>query len=506
MRSLFVKVFLWFWLATTLSGLALFLIGLATQTGPPAEHRRRAVEQWQHLAGQTLALYGETATALLEGGGWTTFNEHTALLERTSGIRVVLFLRGKETIFERDISPEARRLADRAAHTGRTEVEDAGEALWLATPALGSRGEPYVLAGVLAGPPLHAAVPPPPTSGLWTGFVAEFPRFARGFSMPALVSFIVGGLVCLGLAWHLTAPVRRLRTAAQRLAGGDLTARVGTGPVKGRDEIAALSGDFDLMAGRIEGLMTAQQHLLRDISHELRSPLARLNVALELARQRSPAEAASALDRISRETERLNDLIGQLLALAQLDSGSDRIAREPVSLTRLVQAIAADANFEAQTRGRSVRAVVEEETSVHGSEEMLRQGIENVVRNAVRYTAEHTQVDITLSRRRAASGDAAIIHVRDRGPGVPEEALSRMFLPFYRVADARDRQTGGTGIGLAITERAARLHGGTVTATNAPDGGLIVKIVLPAAAPQVSADPGLSVPPTRQSSDLPNRR
>jgi len=294
-----------------------------------------------------------------------------------------------------------------------------------------------------------------------------------------LVSFVVGGLVCLGLAWRLTAPLRRLRTAAQRLAGGDLTARVGTGPVKGRDEIAALGRDFDLMAGRIEELMTAQRHLLRDISHELRSPLARLNVALELARQRSGEETRSALDRIGREAERLNDLIGQLLTLTQLESGGDRIAREPVSLTHLVQAIAADANFEAQTRQRTVRAVVDDELTVQGSEEMLRQGIENVVRNAVRYTAESTHVDISVSRRRGDSGDAAVIRIRDHGPGVPEHALSQLFLPFYRVADARDRQTGGTGIGLAITERAVRLHKGTVTAANAPDGGLIVEIALP---------------------------
>jgi len=483
MRSVFVKVFLWFWLATTLSGLALFLIGLATQTGPPAEHRRRAVEQWRHLTGQTLALYGETATGLLERGGRTALDEYTALLERTSDIRVVLFLRGKETIFERETATEARRLAERAADSGRTEIEDAGEALWLATRVLGPRGEPYVVVGVLAGPRLHAAVPPPPTSGLWTGFLAEFPRFARGFSMPALVSFFVGGLVCLGLAWRLTAPLRRLRTAAKRLAGGDLTARVGAGPVKGRDEIAALGRDLDLMAGRIQELMTAQQHLLRDISHELRSPLARLNVALELARQRSGDEAKSALDRIGREAERLNDLIGQLLTLTQLENGGDRIAREPVSLTQLVQAIAADANFEAQTRQRTVRAVVDDEVTVQGSEEMLRRGIENVVRNAVRYTAENTQVDISVSRRRGASGDSAIIRIRDHGPGVPEDALSKLFLPFFRVADARDRQTGGTGIGLAIAERTVRLHHGTVSAVNALDGGLTVTVVLPLTSP-----------------------
>jgi two-component system sensor histidine kinase CpxA len=169
--------------------------------------------------------------------------------------------------------------------------------------------------------------------------------------------------------------------------------------------------------------------------------------------------------------------------LTQLESGGDRIAREAVPLTPLVQAIAADANFEAQTRQRTVRAVVDDDLTVQGSAEMLRRGIENVVRNAVRYTAESTQVEISLSRRCTDSGAMAVIRVRDRGPGVPEQALSKLFVPFYRVADARDRQTGGTGIGLAIAERAVRLHGGTVTAANAPEGGLIVEITLPTSQP-----------------------
>jgi two-component system sensor histidine kinase CpxA len=482
MRSLFVKVFLWFWLATTLSGLALFLIGLTTQTGPPAEHRRRTLEQWSLLTGQTLALYGETAAALLERDGPAALEDYTALLERTSGVRVVLFLRGKQAVFHRGASANAQRLAERTMDSGRVDFEDAGDTLLVATRVLGPRGESYAIVAVVAGPHPPGMALPPRTPGLWTALLVEFPRFARGFSMPALVSLFVGGLVCLGLAWRLTAPLRRLRAAAQQLASGDLTARVGAGSQRGRDETAALGRDFDHMAERIQGLLTTQQQLLRDISHELRSPLARLNVALELARQRSGEEATSALDRIAREAERLNGLIGQLLTLTQLESGGGRIAREAVSLTGLVEAVAADANFEAETQNRSVRAVVEEELIVHGSEEMLRRAIENVVRNAVRYTAEHTRVDVTVSRRHGRPTDEAIIRIRDRGPGVPESALSQLFLPFYRVADARDRQTGGTGIGLAITERAVHLHNGTVTAANAPDGGLVVEILLPVSA------------------------
>jgi signal transduction histidine kinase len=484
MRSLFLKVFLWFWLATTLSGVALFLIGLATQTGPSAEHRLRAMEQWRHLTGQTLALYGETAAALLQRDGRAALEDYTQRVEQATGIRIVLVLRRNDTVLDRDAPDAVRRLAARAAESGRLEVDPLDGVPAVATRILGPHGEPYVIAGIPAGPGPPWVIPPPPRPpGLWSAFLGEFPRFARGFSMPALVSFFVGGLVCLGLAWRLTSPVRRLRAAAQRLADGDLAARVGARPVKGGDEIAALGRDFDLMAGRIEELMTTQQQLLRDISHELRSPLARLNVALELARQRSGPEAKTPLDRIDREAERLNDLIGQLLTLTQLENRGEAIAFAPVSLGRLVEAIASDANFEAQTRGRTVQAAVQDDLMIQGSEELLRRGIENVVRNAVRYTAEHTQVDITVSRRAGRSGAEAVIRVRDHGPGVPEDALPQLFLPFYRVADARDRQSGGTGIGLAITERALRLHNGTVSAENAPDGGLLVTLALPLRAP-----------------------
>jgi signal transduction histidine kinase len=479
MRSLFVKVFLWFWLATILSGVALFAIGFATQTGPAAGHRRRGAEEFRRFTGQALAVYGQTAAPLLERDGPAVLEDYTGRLEQTTDIRVVLFLRGKEPVLDRGASASARRLAERTLASGTPEVDITGDVPLLATQVLGPGGEPYVIVGFLAGPPPHGPGPPSPIPGPEPGLLAEVGRFGRGFGMPSLVSLIVGGLVCLGLAWHLTAPVRRLRSAAQRLAAGDLTARVSGGPVKGHDEVAALGRDFNLMADRIEGLMTAQQQLLRDISHELRSPLARLNVALELARQKAGLAARDPHDRIEREADRLNTLIGQLLILTQLECGGELLKRGPVSLTSLVQSIASDANFEAQTRRRAVQAVVEADVAIQGSEEMLRRGVENVVRNAVRYTAEHTQVDILVSRRRGGSGDAAILRIRDHGPGVPEHALSQLFLPFYRVADARDRQTGGTGIGLAITERAVRLHGGSVTAANAPDGGLIVEITLP---------------------------
>jgi len=185
-------------------------------------------------------------------------------------------------------------------------------------------------------------------------------------------------------------------------------------------------------------------------------------------------------DRIEREAERLNELIGQLLTLARLESGAEATEKELVNLASLVDEIAADADFEARSRHRAVRLVTSEEYTTTGNAELLRRAIENVVRNAVRYTAEGTAVEIALGGQRTGGDPQAVISIRDHGAGVPEAALADLFRPFYRVADARDRQTGGIGLGLAITERAVRLHGGTVTAANAPDGGLIIEIHLPA--------------------------
>jgi len=304
---------------------------------------------------------------------------------------------------------------------------------------------------------------------------------------------LIGGAFCYWLARHLTAPVAKLRKATNDLANGNLEARVGPSMRKRRDELAALGTDFDLMAERIESLLNAQRRLLGDISHELRSPLARLNVALELARQRAGPEAASALQRIHQEAETLNEMIGQLLALTRLETGSRAINTSYFDLTQLVHDIVDDADFEARSRKRSVHLTSCDSFMIVGSKELLHSAIENVVRNAVHYTMENSIVEIDLKTGGPASNGEntsgqqmesapqcfAELTVRDHGLGVPENALEEIFRPFYRVDDARDRESGGTGLGLAITQRAVRLHGGSVTATNAPTGGLIVTIKLP---------------------------
>src|SRR5262249_51615800 len=237
--------------------------------------------------------------------------------------------------------------------------------------------------------------------------------------------------------------------------------------------------DVRRMADRLETMGKAQHRLVAAVAKGLRSPLARLGVALGLARQRSGPGANGALDRIERESDNLNEMISQLLTLTRLESGTDGRKRTNVDLANLVRDVAEDADYEARSQNRSVQVVWTEKCSISGVEELLRSAVENVVRNAVRFTPEGTAVEVALKRQNGSGDNFAVISVRDRGKGVPPEALERIFQPFYRAEDARDRQSGGgTGLGLAITERAVRMHGGSVAASNARDGGLSVEMRL----------------------------
>ncbi|HKO61887.1 MAG TPA: ATP-binding protein [Pyrinomonadaceae bacterium] len=317
-------------------------------------------------------------------------------------------------------------------------------------------------------------------------FVAQLPprRPALPFSREILHIFaigLIGAAFCYWLARYLTSPVSKLREATQSFARGNLKVRVSPRMGTRRDELSSLAKDFDVMAEQIEALIESQRRLLGDISHELRSPLTRLNVALELARQRAGTEATSALERIQREAESLNEMIGQLLALTRLETGTVHDERTEVDLVNLVREISADAHYEARSRGRSVVLRTIETCTITGNQELLRRAINNVVRNAVYYTNEGTAVEIDLSTELDAFTNKSnvVIRIRDHGKGVPEESLNKIFEAFHRVDEARDRESGGTGLGLAIAQRAVKLHGGTIAATNAKDGGLIVTLLLP---------------------------
>lgn len=296
-----------------------------------------------------------------------------------------------------------------------------------------------------------------------------------GISLTILfIALVVSALTSWWLAQHLSAPIRRIQEGARALASEKLDVRVSAGLEGRKDEVAVLARDFDAMADRLRTNRSATTQLLRDISHELRSPLARMRVAVGLTRQPS-ADHARQLDRLEREIERLDSLISQVLKLARLHGTDAPFAREQFAIDEVIEEVVRDANFEGAQKNCKVQLAGAANATVLGNRELLHSAIENVLRNAVRYSPEEKPVEVSVN---CADGGLMIV-IRDRGPGVPPGDLQRIFEPFYRVAESRDRDSGGEGIGLAITAQVMKAHGGSAKADNPAGGGFEVRLSLP---------------------------
>jgi two-component system, OmpR family, sensor histidine kinase CpxA len=476
MRSLFLRIFLSFWAAQALFLVLAILVTIAIR---PARHG---------IESQGPQILAEAVNAY-QSGGERGAHDYLEELLHTQHVRAFIFDPSGHELSGRQVPPwiEDTRQGvpphGGAPHGGLPHHRGWMDSLLpdrILRQALTLDGKRYTLVLEL-----------PPGPRVFFG-----PHDIPGLGIT--IAVISSGLMCYLLAWSMTSPVTRLRKAAQSLAAGDLSARTGA-PVRGRhDELTELMRDFDRMAERIEGLVDSQSRLLKDVSHELRSPLARLSVALGLARQRAASEVdpevapelESALNRIELEADRLNQLIQRLLTISRLESGTDGIRKTMLSLRELVEQVAHDAEYESPGRGCRVTSATDpsadpaDEFLVEADPDLLRSAVENVVRNATRYTAEGTTVEVRLERQQSANGEEQIIvRVLDSGPGVPDEALQKIFEPFYRLDDARNRQTGGAGLGLSIADRAIRLHGGQLRASNRKEGGLQVEIRIPAGRP-----------------------
>ena len=453
MQSLFFKILIWFWIAIVVV-LAAFILSIAvTQTEP-------VYAAWREAMTHATAIYAQSAAEVYEREGPAALSDYFGRLEQKVQLHPLLVDDSEQEVLGKPKPPRLTPLIERARASGSREFLLERIEVFIAQPVITATNRRYVLV-------VQTTRTFP--FGDRASLRQHFLRW--GFIL------LTAGALCFWLARYLTKPVAQLSAAARQFANGDLSVRVGSAFGKRRDELADLGHDFDQMAERIESLVSAQRRLLSDISHELRSPLARLSVALELARQRAGEDAQSSLDRIEREAGRLNEMIGQLLTLSRLETGAQTLEREPIELGHLLEEIIEDADFEARSRKRSVRIHATQPCTVNGNETLLRSAFENIVRNAVRYAPENSEVVLALERDEVAH--QARVMVRDYGSGVPVESLHRIFQPFYRVADARERQTGGVGLGLAITQRAVSWHGGAVTAENAAAGGLIVRLSLP---------------------------
>lgn len=476
MKSMFFRLFISFMAIMVLTGVVGFFLMRTFHNVAFSSIRDGAPFYFEKRFAKIVVLSGEAAYKIYLHEGVTEYRRYVDELEEVTGTTMFIVGPDNRTLAGATVDGMLLPLVRQAREENRNSVilHD-GNVLRVAKQI----AESYILVGAQSmGPPMGSPPGPPPEFGNDSvmPFIARLLMFIkpRGDILKTLVTFVVASAVCYLLARSLTAPVRQLRAITQRVADGEFSARLEKKLRGGGSELEDLGNDFNIMAERIEKLIRSQKRLLRDISHELRSPLARLNVALELARSCSDTEKLDKLDIIEKESGRLNELIGQLLTLTELESAGKHRFDESVNLSQLVTDIVDDAAFEASYYKRGVKIISIENTTISGCSELLGRAIENVVRNAVRYTEPDTDAEVSLNRR----GDRVVISVRDYGAGVPKSELQNVFEPFYRIENARERGKGGSGLGLAIARQAVQLHNGQINGHNC-EPGFIVVISLP---------------------------
>lgn len=445
MGKLFWRIFLglWFGSAALMVGTA-FLFAVTIERRMP-EGVRQSLEPFATAAAHAVLVVHEAGSA-------RETSDLLANLERSQGLRMYFFDRRGEEILGRTV-PAALSSPGRAGPQPSGAKTRRWPELRLDVPMTTKSGGEYRA--------LIASRPPP---GPPLVFIL------RRLFAPVIVSIFLAGVISALAAKYLVNPISKLQSAAQRLASGELDYRIGAALESRKDEFTALGEDFDRMADQIGQLLAAQRQLMLDLSHELRSPLARIKVALELARgQRNPEEL---IERMDRDADRMDALIGELLLLARLESPSPSDNEQTIDLSELVASIVEDARLESSGSGHCIRALIAPGLSTVGDRELLTRAIENVLRNALRHTPDGGDIEFEASH----DGDGALIRVVDSGKGVSEDLIEQLFKPFARGDGARR----GVGLGLAITRAAIQRHGGTVVINNrASRPGLEVRLQLP---------------------------
>jgi len=451
MHRLFLKIFFWYWL-TAWGMIAIVLLG-SRLTGM---RQVSAPNMYETVA----PILASEAVKAYESGGPEAFARFSQGNGHSNERQLFLLDGSYRDLLSRPLSDDGLRVAH-AAKDGELVVFRAHIAAY---KFVSSSGHPYVLMLYLPSDLRRIA------EILW------------GEGLPFSISLIVlVTLLCLGLAYHIASPIHSIQSTARRVAQGDLKARVPPSVSRRHDEVAALAKDFDSMVGRLDSLIQTQKKLLNSVSHELRSPLARINISLALLRNRFPADSDDLFHRLDRDVERIDLLMGQLLTLSRMEARFSSSEREDVDFAQLVEEVVADCNFEAQALGKSVSLLTTRPIILRNADPYaLRSACENIIRNAVRFTRPGSDVQIVLEIHRSTSEPLVFLSVRDHGPGVPEDSLQAIFQPFYRI-NGEGEATGGNGLGLAIASEAIRMHRGTIRAENLQPTGLEIVVQLPAA-------------------------
>jgi two-component system sensor histidine kinase CpxA len=450
MYRLFLKIFFWYWL-TAWAMIAIVLLGSRLNA-------MKKVSSAPNMYATVAPIMAAEAAKAYESGGPEAFARFSRSNDHNNQRQLVLLDGSYKDVESRPVSEDGLRAAH-AAEEGQLLVLRGRIAAY---KFVSSSGHPYILMLFLKSNLRQIG------EILWGG------GFVFSISLMLLVT-----LLCLGLAYHIASPIHSIQSTARRVAQGDLKARVPTSVSRRFDELAALAKDFDSMVSRLDSLIQTQKKLLNSVSHELRSPLARINISLALLRNRSSADSDDLFQRLDRDVVRIDLLMGQLLTLSRLESGFSSGERENLNFAQLVEEVAADANFEAQALGKSVSLQTNDSIFLRNADpHALRSACENIIRNAVRFTPPGSDVQIVLDVDRSAPESLAVLSVRDHGPGVPEDSLQAIFQPFYRV-NGDGETMGGNGLGLAIASEAIRLHRGTIRAANLRPNGLEIIIQMP---------------------------
>ncbi len=450
MRSLYWKIFLSFWLATIL-----IIITTAWVTSEIAQESSIPAREKVFMDS-----YATAAVVTFESGRHVALKrwlEHRGIPRQMT---LYLLSNGGEIVGNQSPPETVKQIsADLRNGTLDDGMFKVGD-LIVSHQILSTSGNAYRLVAVSEKPLAHFVQIP------WAGLTLRL-----------AIAIFISGVICYLLSIYLTKPLRSLGIAAKSIARGKLNTRVGHFKGHNRDEIAELSGEFDHMAERLESMVNSKERLLQDISHELRSPLARLHIAIELGRKKAKHLADIEFDRMEVECLRLNTLIGEILEFARLNKLPTHLNKTLVNLPSLLTQVVEDANFEFDYEKPKIILHSKEQCLLKLDERLIHRAIENIIRNALHYSSPNPQIAIHLTTNERHT--EVYIDIKDNGPGVPEEQLEKIFSPFYRVDTSREKKTGGYGLGLSIAKRAIKLHHGNIKACNNTEGGLLVRITLP---------------------------